>query len=137
MTSLAHADTPSLLTQLTDWAEHPASELGIRVETVRENPGWVVRAELPGLDPATDLDVQVAGDVLRLRAHRREETRRDGHSEFRYGFLERVLRLPAGTVVDEVSADYADGVLTVSLPVRPTATAPEKIAITRRKLPVE
>lgn len=137
MRSLAHPDAPSLLAQLTGWAEHPGSGLAIRVEMVREDHGWVVRAELPGLDPATDLDVQVAGDELRIRAHRREETRRDGHSEFRYGVLERVLRLPPDTVADQVAADYADGVLTVSLPVRPAATAPEKIAVTRRKLPVE
>src|SRR3954465_13667349 len=64
----------------------------------------VVRAEAPGFE-ASDFDVQVAGDVLTIRADRKEEG--DGkESQRRWSRLERSVTLPAGTEVEKVEARY-------------------------------
>jgi HSP20 family protein len=95
-------------------------------------PGWsldvddkgqelVVRAEAPGFE-AGDFDVQVNGDVLRIRAERRQEDKdSEGNSNNRYGRLERWVTLPLGTDRDKVEASYRNGVLEVHLPRTPDA----------------
>jgi HSP20 family protein len=78
----------------------------------------VVRAEAPGFE-ASDFDVQVSGDVLHIRAERRQEGKEGGTS--RYGVFERWVTLPPGTDRDKVEARYRNGVLEVHLPRTPDA----------------
>ena len=70
--------------------------------------------------------------MLTIRAHRREETEsEDRHvhrTEVRYGSLERSVRVPPGTSVDDVTASYVDGVLTVSMPL-PVPPAARRIPV--------
>ena len=92
----------------------------LRIEEFTEGDHQVVRAELPGIDPEKDVEITVTGDVLHLRAERQEksETKKEGYrSEFRYGSFERTFPLPKGTDPDTIEADYADGILTVKVPV--------------------
>ncbi|WP_052436231.1 Hsp20/alpha crystallin family protein [Georgenia sp. SUBG003] len=107
----------------------------MRVEEFREGGELVVRAELPGVDPDKDVDVTVDEGVLTISAHREERTEEkqaQGYrSEFRYGRLERQIRLPKGTGVDEITASYRDGVLEVRLPVPEEVPPARKISIKR------
>ena len=107
----------------------------IRLETYLEDGTLVVRAELPGIDPDKDLDVEVRDDVLTIRAERqethREELPEGYRSEFRYGSSARRILLPEGAVVDDVKATYADGVLEVRVPVSTEERTPAKVPITR------
>jgi HSP20 family protein len=72
----------------------------------------VIRAELPGVDPDTDVELDVADGVLHLLAtpeERAEEDRPSGyHCEFRYGGFERSIRLPDGAIESDVTATYKD-----------------------------
>ena len=90
---------------------------GIRVEELMEDGAFVVHAELPGLNPARDIDVTVEHGVLTIHAERHPDKREKQRSEFRYGALARAVRLPQGTKDDEITASYEDGVLTVELPL--------------------
>ncbi|MFF4733924.1 Hsp20/alpha crystallin family protein [Streptomyces mirabilis] len=88
-----------------------------------------VRAELPGIDPSKDIEIGVTEGVMTLRVERREETSEKHHTECRYGSFARSVRLPAGAKGDEATAEYRDGVLTVSVPVPETKTGTRTIPV--------
>ena len=69
------------LPDLFGWIEaglpgaHPAPGThGIRVEERLTDGTYVLRAELPGIDPAKDVEITVTEGVLTLRAERSEDT---------------------------------------------------------------
>ncbi|MEV0973645.1 Hsp20/alpha crystallin family protein [Microtetraspora glauca] len=89
----------------------------IRIEDYvdRDRDRYVVRAELPGIDPDKDVDITLTNGVLEIRAEKTQETRERHRSEFHYGALYRSLTLPPGVREDDVQAMYKDGVLEVSV----------------------
>ena len=105
---------------------------GIRVDEFRENGHLVIRAELPGMDPAKDVDVSVHEGMLHIKAERREEEKTDEkgyvRKELRYGFFTRTLPLPEGVSTDDVTAGYKDGILEIRLPI-PEVKAPPVLKI--------
>ena len=101
----------------------------IRIEEHVADEKYVLRAELPGIDPAKDVEITVAEGVLTLRAERSEETTRKHRTEFRYGTFARSVRLPAGAKGEEATAEYKDGVLTVTIPVPETKTGTKTIPV--------
>ena len=107
----------------------------IQVEEFVEDGTFVLRAELPGIDPDRDVEITVTEDQVRIRAERRLEERHDDrqgyHSEFRYGSLRRTLSLPVGAQADEVHASYRDGILEVRMPMGAAAAEGHKVPIAR------
>lgn len=102
----------------------------IRVEEEVADGRYVVRAELPGVDPAKDITVTVENGLLSIQAERSEEKKENGRSEFSYGSFRRAMRLPAGAQEPDVKASYDKGILTVSIGLDETAPDPRKIEIT-------
>ena len=94
-----------------------------RIEDYRDDGNYVLRAELPGMDPAKDIQIQVQGNELVIAAERTVEKHDHVHSEFSYGRFARTVRLPAGAVPDEISAAYEAGILEVTVPVKPEPDA--------------
>lgn len=88
----------------------------IRVEDFVEDGNYVVRAEMPGVDPNKDIQIDIAGDVMTIRGERREEEHDRNRSELHYGSFERTLPLPGGVKAEEVRATYINGVLEVRVP---------------------
>ena len=84
----------------------------------------VMRAELPGLR-REDIDVTVENNVLTLRGERRrDEAVNDSQyhrAERAYGPFSRSFTLPATIDGNHVRAEYRDGMLTVTLPLRDEA----------------
>jgi HSP20 family protein len=101
----------------------------IRVEDFLGDTEYRVRAELPGLDPEKDIKVTVDHGVLTIYAERTDEVQSRNRTEFRYGALQRLVRLPAGADEEHVAASYTKGILEITVPV----TRPEP---TRRQIPV-
>jgi HSP20 family protein len=136
MTTLVHRDGTTLLGELMNWMGAPTTGPEIRVEEYLDNGRRVIRADLPGVDPDKDITLTIEGDVLRLRGERRAEKHDEHRTEIRYGSFERVLPVPFGTKPEDLTAEYADGVLTVSLPVdgSPTSVA---VPVRHRETPVE
>lgn len=126
--------------RLMDWFESllPA-EVGwraldratIKVEEFTRDGMFVVRAELPGIDPEADVDVSVADGMLTIRGERKEERTEERRSEFFYGRFVRTLTLPAGVDEEAITADYRDGILEVRVPMPEPVTAPTRIAVSR------
>jgi HSP20 family molecular chaperone IbpA len=111
---------PRLFGDMTDWFE---SEFPfrtghlIRVEDSLTDSEYRVRAELPGLDPEKDIQVSVDSGLLIIHAERREEEQTRSRTEFRYGSLQRAVRLPANADAEHVTAGYHKGILEVIVPL--------------------
>jgi HSP20 family protein len=125
------------LRRLLDWPESWGSmleESGIRIEEVERDGQKVIRAELPGIDPDTDVEITVANGVVHIRGERREEDRHEDErgyrTEFRYGSFSRSVTLPPGANEDDVQASYQDGVLEVRVPLG-DETATRKVPVSR------
>ena len=103
----------------------------LRLEDEIEDGHYVVRAELPGLDPAKDVDITVHNGVLTIKAERSEKKESKGRSEFTYGSFVRSVTLPSGADEDDITATYDKGILTVSVAV------PEKAAPAEKKITVQ
>jgi len=109
----------------------------VRVEEFLDGDSYVIRAEMPGLEPNKDIELSVRDGVLHLSAERKEhseEERPDGfRTEFRYGRMSRNVRLPKGASEADVTATYKDGILEVRLPApqEPPSPASTRIPVTR------
>lgn len=101
----------------------------IRVEQSIEDGHYVVRAEIPGVDPEKDVDVTVIDGMLKIHVERTEEKRDKTHSEFHYGRLMRSLTLPPGAMEDSAVAKYTDGILEISFKLGEAKEPGRRIAI--------
>jgi len=104
----------------------------VRVEDYVDDGHYVLRAELPGIDPKKDVDIMIENDVLTIKAERREEKKDGHHSEFRYGAFTRSISLPGGVDEDDVTAKYTGGILEVRIGIKPEVKPePKHISITK------
>ena len=113
-------------TEMWRGASHP-----IRIEDRLEEDRYVVRAELPGIDPEKDVEVTVEDGVLTVSAEREERTTEKGRSEFRYGSFRRRVNLPQGAQEDAVEASYRDGILEIAVPISTTRSMSRSIPVAR------
>lgn len=102
-----------------------------------KGPDLVARVELPGIDPKTDVHVEIEDGDLVVRGERtkKEEVKEDEYyrMETVYGAFERAIPLPEGIDEDSIKAEYGDGVLTITVPkgAEPIeAPKPKEIAVT-------
>lgn len=113
----------SLFPASAQWAQQPAAEL---VECDGE---YRVTAELPGMT-AENIDVKINDGTITIRGEKSEEKKEEKEnylvSERHYGEFQRTLSLPSGVDAEAVSADFANGVLTVTLPKTPEAKQKER-----------
>ncbi len=135
MTIVARRKSP--VADMLDWLETGTAlnlkGLGqyIRIEEFTADGSYVVRAELPGVDPDKDIEVTVEGDVLTIHGERREEKQDKTQSEFHYGSFSRSVRLPRTAKAEDVTAKYTDGVLEVRTPLGEAGEATKRIPVQR------
>ena len=89
----------------------------LRLEDEIKDGIYEIRAEVPGVDPADDIEVTVLDGQLTIKAERTQTGESNGHSEFSYGSFVRTVALPAGADEDEIHAIYDRGILMVSVPL--------------------
>ena len=108
----------------------------IKVEQRTTNDRLEVHAEIPGVNPREDVKVSLGTGFLRIDAHRHKETDVESWthvaSEFQYGSVYRVIGVPPGVTADDVTATYANGVLTieVKLPAEIDTSGAREIPVT-------
>lgn len=90
---------------------------------------YVIRAQIPGIDPAHDVDITVRDGYLTIAAERSEEQNSNTRSEFAYGSLVRSVRLPADADQDDITASYDKGILTVSVGLSQPKSAEKRIPV--------
>jgi HSP20 family protein len=89
------------------------------MDLYRSGDHYVLHADLPGIDPGS-VDVHVENNVLTIKAERTERTDEGVQwiaSERFAGTYMRQISLGDGIDADKIHATYANGVLTVTLPV--------------------
>jgi HSP20 family protein len=105
----------------------PAAEID------KDGEDAVVRLELPGVDVAKDVNVEVDRGQLVIHGERRDERaeEKDGRTlrEVRYGSFRRSFKLPAHVTSDAISASYDAGVLTVRVAGAHKGAEAQRIAI--------
>jgi len=88
------------------------------------NRELVIKAELPAMS-REDIDVTVENQTLSIRGEKKfnHEVKDEQYHrvERTYGSFSRSFTLPSTVDVSKVAADYKDGVLTVTLPLREEA----------------
>lgn len=91
----------------------------------------VLRADLPGLDPA-DVSIEIKDNVLTVSGERKaeHEDKREGYHriERAYGSFSRSLTLPRGIDPASVHAGFEKGVLEVRIP-KPEERKPHRVEI--------
>ena len=125
---------PRVFTDVEDWFATELASLGahpIRVEDYREKDKYVLRAEVPGVDPERDVKINVERGVLTVEAERTEKTDEAHRTEFRYGALRRSVTLPGTADEDKISARYEKGVLEVTVPLRQPEASGRSIPVER------
>jgi len=100
------------------------------MDAYRAGDTYVVTFDLPGVSPdAIDLDVE--RNVLTVKAERRPRTAEGAEmqvAERTHGVYSRQLFLGETLDAEHIAAEYADGVLTLKIPVAEKAK-PRKITI--------
>jgi HSP20 family protein len=114
------------------WSAAPVREFSPAAEISRDGEDALIRLELPGLDVANDVTVEVDRSRLVVRGERRDqrEDQKRGLREVRYGSFRRSFVLPAQVTADAVSASYDAGLLSIRVAGAYTGTEPRRIAIT-------
>ncbi|HET6699580.1 MAG TPA: Hsp20/alpha crystallin family protein [Nocardioidaceae bacterium] len=133
------------VTEMLEWLESnsPFNIRGlglapyVRVEDFVDDDTYVLRAELPGIDPDRDVAIELVGDRLTISGERREERRDDTgdktHREFHYGSFRRTVSVPRGVQPEDVTATYADGVLEIRVPADTGRDAQARMIPVQRK----
>jgi HSP20 family protein len=102
-------------------------------DMTRKGGTLVVSVDLPGVD-TDDVTVEVANNQLTIagsRHHEHEETRGGSYVRERsFGSFSRTFTLPQTVHEDEVTAEFSDGVLRVTMPLHEATTTPRTIEIT-------
>jgi HSP20 family protein len=113
--------------------------LAPRVDIAEEENAVTLTAELPGVKEG-DIEVSITGDQLSIKGEKRsehDEKRETGartlhRMERSYGAFQRTVTVPYQVDAEQVSAQFRDGVLTITLPKPPDAVAQKQA----RKIPI-
>src|SRR5579883_1603542 len=94
------------------------------VDIVETEDGLTLKADLPDVK-IEDIDIRVENNTLSIRGNRKfeKDDKAKGYHriERSYGEFVRSFALPSTVDTEKVTADYKNGVLTISLPKKETA----------------
>jgi len=109
----------SLLGAATDQASRASGDFTPRMDICEADNRFVLSLDLPGVK-SDDVQIEVEDNNLVIHGTRQQVQESQGERFHRvervFGAFRRSLRLPRGVDRDQISADYQDGVLTVTLP---------------------
>lgn len=101
------------------WRVEEAGEWLPSLDLSETKNDFVVKAELPGIDPK-DIDISLANDILTIKGEKKQEKEEKEENyhiiERSYGSFTRSIRLPREVQSDKISASYKNGVLKITLP---------------------
>lgn len=101
------------------------------VDIAESDTAFKLSAELPGMTEQ-DIQVSLSGDRLTITGEKRQEREEKKENyyltERSYGEFQRSFILPEGIDRDQVTAEFAKGVLTVTVP-KSVQAEPKKIEV--------
>lgn len=103
------------------------------IDVTEDDSAYKVTAELPGM-AESDVEVALTDDMLTIKGEKKQEQQQKEKnrylSERSYGAFRRSFALPDDVDPDKIAAEFAKGVLTVTLPKTAKAKAePKKIEV--------
>lgn len=124
------ADPARLMDEMLGTLRETPSVAAMPMDLYRTGDHYVMHVDIPGADPGS-IDVGVEDRTLTIRAQRTARTDADMQwlaRERPAGTYVRQLTLGRGLALDAVEASYADGVLTLTIPVAEEAK-PRRIEV--------
>jgi HSP20 family protein len=107
------------------------------IDAVVQGDELHVRAELPGIDPDADVDIEIDNGVLTIAGERKQSQKHEGdgwyRNEMSYGRFERRIGLPEGVDAENVRASYDKGILEVVVPMPQKKTTKVKVDVPATK----
>lgn len=98
------------------------------VDILEKDGNLILQAELPGVSDK-EIGLKLDGNVLTLSGERKLENdeKRDNYRriERSYGSFSRSFNLPESAELDKIVADYKNGILTITVPLKAEAEARE------------
>ncbi|MEO1375836.1 MAG: Hsp20/alpha crystallin family protein [Cyanobacteria bacterium J06635_10] len=89
------------------------------IEIKQTDSSVILQVQVPGIEPK-DLDIDVSKDTVSIRGDHQEQKVHDEkgiyHSEFNYGYFQRIIPLPVYVEYKQAKAEIHNGILTLSLP---------------------
>lgn len=101
--------------------EWPLAERVPSLDLTESNGTLEAKLDVPGMSP-DEIEIEVTGDTLTISGEHAEETKEEDKEkkvhrvERRSGSFRRSVTLPCNVKEADVSAEYQDGVLTITLP---------------------
>lgn len=124
---------PSVYEPLKRAGEKIADWFAPRSDASVSSASYQISMELPGVT-VEDIDIAMQDGTMIVRGEKRFENEERGDnyffSEREYGAFQRSFRLPADAKVEDIAADFRNGVLTITIP---KIVAP---AAEQRKIPI-
>jgi HSP20 family protein len=101
------------ITEYTSGPSKPA------MDVMEDDEQIVVKTDLPGVN-REDIKIDLTEDTLQIQAQFQEETEEEGvnyyKKERKYGEAARTMILPTKVKINEVTAKFENGVLTLVMP---------------------
>lgn len=107
-----HRDIDELFGRFSERPNNSGTSWVPRVESYRKDNEYIVRADLPGVNP-NDVHVQAEGNLLTITGERKSEEKGQEYRETFYGKFQRQIALPDGVEADKIAAHYEHGVLEI------------------------
>ncbi|AUS09308.1 heat-shock protein [Laceyella sacchari] len=113
---------------------HPMPYMPV-IHFKEETDRFVIEAELPGIDPNV-VEIEAHGRSLIIKGEHKQTRQTQGENmhqaERRYSSFHRSITLPETANLDQITAEYEHGLLTVTVP-KHDAPSPRRIEIKQRK----
>jgi HSP20 family protein len=101
------------------------------VDMVENADDFVLTCELPGLQDS-DIDVQVAENVLTIKGEKTETSDDSGKKWFKreswYGSFQRTIPVPSGIDAENIAGELENGILRLTLPKK-EEVKPKQISV--------
>ena len=89
------------------------------VDIAATDKDYTISVEVPGVDE-DDVKLELVDNVLTIRGEKRQSSESKDRDFYRversYGMFQRVLTLPDDVELDQINAQFANGVLTINMP---------------------
>ena len=109
----------------------PPQAIALPLEVVETPDAFMVTAAVPGIEPGA-LDITLSNNLLTISGEFKQVQHADNvryHlSEQPYGHFSRTLTLPTAFAAEQISADYHNGLVIITLP-KAEAAKPKRIPV--------
>lgn len=136
---------PDFLPAFTGFSRSLGGMQWPKVDVFSKGTDLIIRAELPGVDPEKDVEINYKEGILTIRGERRTEERTDDmryhRVESTYGAFERRISLPEGVQAEHITATHKDGILEIIVPhvgqIAQAKKIPVSVGSGREEIPAE